>query len=232
MVGSNKNELFFNRGKEEKTMDNLRTKFYNYLGNNLTADQNDPNLCLNFEKVISFFTNNLDFVLVNQPGFHLAYMDKKKIVESDNYFNYNMTNKMVEVKSVFCDNYLLIYNQILEELDLEENKGKHLIIYNISINAVYNRDMNPYYSFNDTMFYKTTVRYTIEDIGMHGDVLDEYKRNKKRKDIADYYNPKNAMTFKQYVSEEKEKIDNKKNYRIGQIPSFEKFMSGSVSLNE
>lgn len=222
--------LFFNRGNEKKTLRNLTEKYIRTCGGNLTMARSCEATDNMFEKITNCYINNMDFIVVDQPVFILNYMEEKKSVPT-------ITTKTISVKTIESSNYLWIMDELKSEMKLEENEDKELIVYEVSVFEDFTSVR--LYGRDDLRAYKTRLRYAIDDIGSYSYLMDTYKRNKKRKDIADYYNPINAMSFKEYVIQERRKIQNqrrKNSISSSRIQSFESFMSGTGSsyhaLNE
>lgn len=133
-------------------------------------------------------------MVIDQPIVKFEYFDE---VETPPGIPSMMVvkNKTIETMSIESDNYIGICNHLKKIMELVYVKDKFLMVYEISI-----FNINQYlHNYN----YNTRIRYAVEDLGFYGNhLLDNYKKRKKRREIVEYYNPKNAMTFKQYVEME------------------------------
>ena len=195
---NNKEAMFFNKDDDEKTYNNFRNKFNNMLLNTPTFDSSRMGfLSLEYEKVLRFLNTNLNFMVIDQPILML-----QRFVDEGSFGipSMELKNKMIETITIECDSYINVYNHIKSLMELDENKDKSLMVYEISIFSA------NFFDFGYTHSYKTRIRYAIEDLGVYDHLLKNYNIRKKRKEIAEYYNPKNAMTFKEYVIKEQKKI--------------------------
>ena len=138
--------LFYNRGNEKKTLDNLIAKFSHY-----TRVENEETDKI-FEKVCNFFINNIDFVIIDHHNFMLNFEDSGTI-----------STKQISTKTIESTNYLWIIENIKQELLICDI----ILIEDFSSIRLYGR--------YDIRSYKTRLRYTIEDITPLAYLLDNKK---------------------------------------------------------